>query len=89
MQINQRFSIKRVPHNFIVIEHIPVDKDNVFYKGTSSEKLKKNYFTKLEQACNWILNESIDVTGDTAIMLQSIEQAKEEILKAVSSIGKI
>lgn len=85
MKINERFSIERAPYNVNVIETILVNRDHRRAKGKNSARTIARHFTKLSQACEWVLNESIDLgpAGSVQDVLDSINQAKDEILAAI------
>ena len=84
MKINDLFTIKRIPFNFVVVETILVNPDHHLTKNKKAVRTKENYFTKLSQAYEWILNESVDLESVDAV-LDSIRKAKTEIVSAIEN----
>jgi len=82
MRINDRFSIERDPHNFIVVETIQFkDKD-----GNDKTREVRRYCPDLKRACLSIIKHSTDFSGDVNTLLLSIDLSTEQVVEAINNM---
>ena len=80
MKINERYSIERDKHNFIVVETKETKKDG----GGIGTVEVKNYYPTLELACKSVVKKQIDLsTMDT--ITESIKLYTDQITQAIKS----
>lgn len=88
MKINERFSIERDKLNFIVVETVPKKKLPKGQDVTNETSEKRSFHPSLEVACNYVVKQSTEVSGDLTKVLLTINYAKYEIVSAIDRMEK-
>ena len=81
MKINDRFSIKEIPYNIVLVEtYDGLDKD-----GKPKKQIKERFYPNLRTALAAILDLTPDCNESLAAALSQIQAAREDVLRAVSA----
>lgn len=84
MKINDEFDMEWDGHCWNLNRKVPINKDHRFAKGNKDHKTVTTYYPNMEQACIAVLEKSLEGCDSIMLLLSKIEEAKSEIVKAVS-----